>query len=205
MSNLENIETFFAQNRPNADLFFQGLNAFGRRDDAFFESPVRLPILQPISPGEFEKKWEQLLILVRPTDQIMVTDTSSLLSRAIASLDQGVWSHVGGYVGDGKIIEAILSGVVERPLNVYRSPQYRIGLYRVKGFDGNVETPESAKRIESFVAFVRARVGARYGYRNFVRLAAIKVFGLGQKWRNEHDISPNDMAIVLPLELIFTI
>jgi len=67
MSNLENIETFFTQNRPNADLFFQGLQALGRRDNSFFDSPIKLPMLQPIHADEFEKRWEQFLLLVRPT------------------------------------------------------------------------------------------------------------------------------------------
>ncbi|HTO66851.1 MAG TPA: hypothetical protein VMM15_37010, partial [Bradyrhizobium sp.] len=140
MTNLESIEAFFSQNRANASLFFQGLNALAKHDDTFFEPPVRLPILQPISREEFERSWEQLLLLVRPTDQIMVIDTNSFISRAIAAVDQGVWSHVAGYVGNGNIIEAGLSGVVERPLTVYRSQRYRIGLYRVRSIIGNEET-----------------------------------------------------------------
>jgi hypothetical protein len=205
MSNLENIEVFFAQNRANADLFFQGLNALGRRDNTFFESPVRLPILQPVSRDEFEQRWEQLLLLVRPTDLIMVIDTSSFISRAIAAVDQGVWSHVGGYVGNGNIIEANLAGVVERPLTVYRSQRYRIGLYRVKSIIGNEDPLENAKQAESFVAFLRGQVGARYGYLKVLRLGVTKIFGLGWKRRSEHDISPNEMAIFLPLQLVFAI
>ncbi len=206
MSNLENIETFFTQNRPNADLFFQGLHALGRRDNSFFESPIKLPMLQPIGADEYEKRWEQFLLLVRPTDQIMIIDTSSLLSRTIASIDHGVWSHVGGYVGNGKIFEVILSGSVERSLDVYRSQQYRIGLYRVKGFDGDVENPENAKRIEAFIAFCRASIGrTRYNYLGLMRLGLIKIFGIRLKSRGVHDLSPNDMAIFLELKLVFTV
>jgi len=204
MSNLEGIETFFTKNRPNVNLFFQGLHALGRRDDSFFESPIRLPILPPLSDFEFEKRWEQLLMLLRPADQIMIIDTASLISKAIAAIDHGTWSHVGGYVGNGRIFEMILSGAVERSLDVYRSPRYRIGLYRVKDVD--VESPESIKKGDAFIAYCRASIGrARYNYLGLIRLGAIKILGIRKKSLGDHDLSPNDMAIFLPIELILTI
>jgi hypothetical protein len=76
----------------------------------------------------------------------------------------------------------ILSGPVERPRSVYRSPKYRIGLYRAKAFNGDVENPENAKRIEACVVFWRASIGrSRYNYLGLMRLGLIKRFGIRLK------------------------
>jgi hypothetical protein len=130
MSNLDDIEKFFTQNKPNAELFFQGLYALGRRDNDFFEYPIRLPILPLTHAQEFEERWQRMRQIIRPADCIMIFDTTSHISRIIAAVDRGVWSHVAGYAGNGNILELILSGMVERSLDTYRSPRYRIGIYR---------------------------------------------------------------------------
>jgi hypothetical protein len=206
MSNLNDVEKFFTQNKPNVELFFQGLNALGRRDNAFFEYPIRLPILPPANPPEFEERWERMTKIVRPTDCIMVFDTHSFVSRAIAVIDRGVWSHVAGYAGNGNIFEMILSGAVERPLETYRSPQYRLGIYRARLFNGDVHDPENAKKIHAFSTFWRAQVGrSRYGYRQLVRVGIQKMFGIRLRGATDGDVTPNDMARSEHLKLIFTI
>jgi hypothetical protein len=206
MSNSDNVEKFFTQNKPNADLFFQGLNALAQRDNAFFEFPIRLPILPPTNAREFEERWKRMRMIIRPTDSIMIFDTTSYISRAIAAIDRGVWSHVAGYAGNGNVFEMILSGAVERPLDTYRSPQYRIGLYRARLFNGDVDDPINIKRIEAFIAFWRASIGRdRYDYLKVVKLGFLKTFGIRLQKPSDYDVTPNDLARSPHLSLIFTI
>jgi hypothetical protein len=206
MSNSEDVEKFFIGNKPNVELFFQGLNALARRDNAFFEFPVRLPILPPVNAQEFYERWERMRTIVRPTDCIMVFDTRSFISRTIALIDRGVWSHVAGYAGDGNIFEMILSGAVERPLDTYRSPRYRIGIYRARLFNGDVYASENARKIESFRSYWRANIGrSKYGYRQLFRVAVLKTLGIRVPGSNDSDVTPNDMARSPDFGLIYTI
>jgi hypothetical protein len=206
MSKPDDVETFFTQNKPNAELFFQGLNALGRRDNEFFEYPIRLPILPPTNPQEFEERWQRMLKIVCPSDCIMIFDTTSYISKIIAAVDRGVWSHVGGYAGNGKILELILSGMVERPLDIYRSPRYRIGIYRPRLSNGDVYDEDNLKRIKAFLAYERASIGrTRYNYLKVVKLGFFKTFGIQLKQPSDYDVTPNDMARSAQLKLIFTI
>jgi hypothetical protein len=113
-----------------------------------------------------------------------------LISRLIARFDHGTWSHVGTYTGDGTILEAIKDGVVERDIEVYRNPRYRLGLYRHKSMD-----PKSAVNL---VGFMRSQLGKRYNFRAAVRLALLKVFGLqpgkGLRPPRLDELTPNDLA-----------
>jgi hypothetical protein len=206
MSNPGDVETFFTQNKPNAELFFQGLNALARQDNEFFEYPIRLPILPPTNPQDFEERWQRMLTIVCPSDCIMIFDTTSYIGKIIAAVDRGVWSHVGGYAGNGKILELILSGMVERPLDTYRSPRYRIGIYRPRLFNGDVYDADNLKRIKVFLAHGRASIGrTRYDYLKVVKLGFVKTFGIRLKQPSDYDVTPNDMARSAQLKLIFTI
>lgn len=206
MSNPDNLEKFFTQNKPNAELFFQGLNALGRRDDEFFEYPIRLPILPPTNAQEFEERWQRMQHIVRPADCIMIFDTTSYISRLMAAVDRGVWSHVAGYAGNGNVFELILSGMVERPLDTYRSPLYRIGIYRARPSNGGAEYAADPKRIHAFLANSRASIGrTHYDYLKVVKLGFVKTFGIRLKQPSDHDVTPNDMARSVLFKLIFTI
>src|SRR6202041_910029 len=97
---------------------------------SFWQHPIKLPMLKPISKEEHEHRWVQGAALVQKGDLIFTFDTQSLISRVITYFDQGAWSHTGSYTGDGHIIEAIGEGVVERNIEAYHSPKYRMGIYR---------------------------------------------------------------------------
>ena len=130
---VENIEIFFTQNTPSIELFNLGFSALLTASElSFFETPIRIPALEDISRLEFQKRWETFSSTLRPADMVAAIDTKSLTSRMIARFDHGTWSHVGTYTGDGTILEAIKDGVVERDIEVYRNPRYRLGLYRHK-------------------------------------------------------------------------
>jgi hypothetical protein len=191
----DNIEVFYTQNVGNRDLFFHGLNALkGDPEYAqYFQNPIKLPILSPITIEEFERRWEQFVSLLRPGDSIQLVDTKSVASRMIARFDHGSWSHTASYVGNGYIVEAITSRVVLRELTAYRSPRYRIGLYRVP------HTPES---LESFTGLCLSTVGDRYSYKKVFVLAFRKLFGLKL---TPPLVSPNDTVLIYNFPLIFVV
>jgi hypothetical protein len=188
---VDNIEAFFTQNTLSVELFNSGFQAIISASDlSFFENPVRIPILDDISPQEFERRWETFSLTLRRADIIFVLDTKSLISRLIARFDHGTWGHVGTYTGDGTIVEAIKDGVVERDIEVYRNPRYRLGIYRHTNLD-----PKTA---EDLVSFMRSQLGKRYNFRGVARLALLKVLGLqpgkGLRPLRADDLTPNDLA-----------
>jgi hypothetical protein len=192
----ENVEAYFTQNQPHVGLFYRGIAAFKAGDLSLFDQPIRLPILRSLQPGEFERKWHEFAAALRPGDGIMTFDTESILSRFIAAIDHGTWSHTCTYVGDGRICEAIGSGVTERSLGCYRTPRYRIGVYRP-----NI-TKEQA---ETMIALLRSQVGKPYAYGKVVRLGIKKLIAPRSTIATPRDMSPNDLAALAPMDLIASI
>src|SRR5258708_4338799 len=95
----------------------------------------------------------------------------------------------------GKVLELILSGMVERSLDTYRSPRYRIGIYRARPSNGGAEYADDLKRIHAFLARQRASIGrTRYDYLKVVKLGFVKTFGIRLKQPTDYDVTPNDMA-----------
>jgi uncharacterized protein YycO len=183
-----NIEIFYTQNVPNLSLFYHGVNSLkGEEKYAhYFDNPIKLPILDPIDHDEWNRRWEKFVSLLLPGDSIQLTDTSSLISRLITKYDQGSWSHSATYIGNGYVSEAIpIAGVVVRPLDVYKSPKYRLGLYRID------HTPESRAK---FIGFMLSHVGDRYSYRKVVWLAVRKLLGLKLI---PTLVSPNDLVLLM--------
>jgi hypothetical protein len=187
----DNVEAFFTQNTPSVELFNLGFQTLACANDlSFFENPIRIPVLDDISPQEFERRWEIFSSTLRQADIIFVLDSKSLISKLIARFDHGTWSHVGGYSGEGTVVEAIAQGVVERDIAVYRNPRYRLGIYRYKTLD-----PQSATRM---VDFGRSQLGRPYSFRALTRLAVLKLFGIqpgrGVRPPRLNEVTPNDLA-----------
>jgi hypothetical protein len=195
----DNVESFFTQNTPSVELFNLGLQAITSANDlSFFENPIRIPILDDISPQEFERRWETFSLTLRRADTVFVLDTKSLISRLIARFDHGTWSHVGVYSGEGTIVEAITAGVVERNVDVYHDPRYRLGIYRHKTLD--------SKGAKDLVDAMRSQLGKGYNFPAVVRLAIVKVLGLrpsgGKRPPRLDERTPNDAARAERLALI---
>lgn len=190
----KNVTTFFTGNVQSADLFHLGVKAVASREWSFFDDPVKLPLLKPISSEEFESRWLQLIDTVAVGDLIFTFDSSSWISRLIAYGDCGTWSHVASYVGQGQICEAISAGVVERSMEVYHDPKYRLGLYR---------GPTDAEQISKMVAFTKSQIGKRYNYRGALRLGFRKLLNVQPRTLRPRDMSPNDLA--MRLRLVFVV
>jgi hypothetical protein len=190
-----NVETFFTKNQRKLNLFDMGMRKLALSADlSFFENPIRLPLLEPISDAEHKRRWAQFLNHLQPFDNVALIDTQSKISRAIAKFDQGTWSHTAMYLGQGRIVEAITSGVVERGIEVYRFPRYRLGIYRV------VDEFDEPGKI-AMKNFALTQVGKGYNYSGVLRLCAEKLLGV----RHPMPPSPNDMLISEMLNLIFTV
>src|SRR6266446_3883124 len=101
-----NIEMFFLNNNITPNLFQLALNSINDKDSRFWDSPIKLPKLNPDPPTEFEERWKCFTELLLPGDTIATFDTRNFMSRVIAYVDQGTWSHVGLYTADGTILEA---------------------------------------------------------------------------------------------------
>jgi cell wall-associated NlpC family hydrolase len=179
------IEVLFTNNVINNSLYVAAIQQIGNPNSPFWNNPIKIPILSPISPEEHEARWARSLGALQKGDGIFTFDTKSIGSWLIAYLDQGTWSHVGMYVGNGQIVEAITLGVVERSIESYHDTRYRLGVYRLPG--------ASPERIDSLVAFNHSTVGDRYSYRKALTLGIRLALGIWPSAGARHT-TPN-MAI----------
>jgi Permuted papain-like amidase enzyme, YaeF/YiiX, C92 family len=194
---LDAIEQFFTGNVLNTFLMNRGLYALAQGPRDLFASPVKLPILRPISESEWRLRWHELPNALQKLDTIQVFDGTSRISRFLAAVDRGSWSHTAMYSGDGTVIEAITSGVTERSLDVYRRPGVRIGVYRMAGC-----SPQNADKA---IKFARERVGNGYGWAQLLRKGIQMLAHVHPK--PQHFIaSPNDLIVRTEgMELVFLI
>lgn len=181
---------YFNLHRNNPRLLELGFISLSSPTLKVLDSVEIMPnVREPLSAQEHERAWQRVTSRLEPMDFIFTYDTTSFVSRIIAWIDSGSWSHVGVYVGDGQIVEAISSGVIRRSLDVYRTSKIRLGVYRV------VSVNEEGKQKAIF--WYNQQVGKPYNYAGVIRLAFRKVVDryLSIRWsiRSPRDLSPNDM------------
>ena len=179
------VEFFFTSNLINTRMFVSALRFMGQPEAPFWDHPIKLPILSPITPSEHETKWNILLGTLQRGDAIFTFDTKSVGSRLIAYLDQGTWSHVGICSGNGCVLEAITSGVTERSIEAYHHPRYRLGIYRLSG---------SPAQIDKMIEFARSQVGKSYAFKKALKLGVRMILGIWPTPGERSHVSPN-MAI----------
>jgi hypothetical protein len=175
---------FFTENVLSIELFEAGMIALTKGLFSYFDNPIRIPKLEDITGEGFEERWKALLSIVQVGDIIFTIDTQNIISKLIARFDHGTWSHVGAYSGGGKITEAVPIGVVERSIEAYHNPRYRLGVYRRTDLD-------QAKQLK-FISAMQSRIGARYDFRGVIRLAIYKL--LGSRPPEESSHGPNNLA-----------
>jgi cell wall-associated NlpC family hydrolase len=164
------IEALFTNNVINNTLYVAAIQQIGNPNSPFWNNPIKIPILSPISPEEHETRWIRFVGALQKGDGIFTFDTKSIVSRIITHLDQGAWSHVGTYVGNGRIVEAITLGVVERSIEAYHDTRYRLNIYRFPG--------ASPQQIDSMIASCHSTVGDRYSYRKVLLLGIRLALGI---------------------------
>lgn len=175
-----NLDIFFLNNFQAPDLFNIGLNAIKNEDAAYFDRPIKLPQLDTIGKDIRAYRWDQLKLAIQKGDLLFTFDSQSFFSKLISLVDKGPWSHCAICAGDGTVIEATTSGVVERPIDSYAAPRYRLGLYRVRSEAGDAD---------KLIAYYRAQLGKPYSYRKALRAGLQKVTN-----RRRTSPTPNDLA-----------
>jgi len=183
-----NLDIFFLKNLQTPDLFNTGLTAIKNEDVTYFDRPIKLPRLDAIDENTRAHRWSELKFSIRKGDLLFTFDSKSLSSKLISLIDKGPWSHCGTCSGDGTVIEAITSGMVERPIDSYAAYRYRLGLYRLRSetFDADI-----------LIAFSRAQLGKPYNYRGALRAGLQKITN-----RRRTAPTPNDLASNPDLNLI---
>lgn len=184
----EAAEFLFTRKPRDPDLFSAGMSALMEGRILALTNSVRPIVFDALSEEEHRNRWDQLLQVAKKADFIFTFNTASWTSRVIAWVDNGSWSHTALYSGENTVLEAITSGTCERPIDVYRTPNFRVGLYRIPLEDGKDE-----KGIE----WLRSRIGDGYSYRGALIAGAEKLFCLQRKKR-----TPNDMMMVPNIQLI---
>jgi hypothetical protein len=193
LAHAQQIETFFTKNVINNTIYVIALQQISDANSPFWLSPIKIPILKSISAEEYETRWNKMKSVLQKGDAIFSIDTKSVTSRMIAYLDQGTWSHVGTYTGDGKIVEATTSGVIERDLEAYHNCRYRLGAYRIPG--------ATEEKIDSMISFLRKQVGKRYNYFGAVTLGLRLVLGMWPTAQARHR-TPNMVVATAGYDLL---
>ncbi len=186
----DQIELFFSSNVINYYLYSTAMEQIRQTESRFWDYPIKVPILSPAIPTEYESRWGHLTATLQKGDLIFTLDSTSMASKLITYLDQGAWSHVGLYAGEGRIVEAITSGVVERSIEAYHHPRYRLGAYRVDS--------AKPKQIETMIFFQRTQIGKPYGWTQLLRLGAQLVFGVFPR----EVLTPNELIPAFECRLV---
>jgi hypothetical protein len=102
------IEEFFTKNVISNMLYVRALPEIRNVNSTFWNNPIKVPILTPITSQEHEARWNRMVGLLQKGDGIFTFDTRSLGSRVIAYLDQGFGTdrrHGRGFpIASGKTI-----------------------------------------------------------------------------------------------------
>jgi hypothetical protein len=189
----ELIETFFTKNVINNTFYVLALQQLPNEQSPFWKSPIKMPILEPITPAEHEARWRRMRDALQRGDGIFTFDAKSTASKIIAYLDQGTWSHVGTYSGNGNVLEVMSSGVAERTIEAYHDPRYRLGAYRLPH--------ASAQQIDTMIAFARSQIGGSYNYHGAASLGLRLIFGLWPKATPAHT-TPNMVAALAGYDIV---
>ena len=186
---------YFERNKGNRHLFTAGLKALSAENEAFFSSPTIMPQFKRYgSYKEYEEAWNNLMPQLKKADLLCTFDEKSLISRFIARLDKGKWSHSATYMGNGQIIEAIAQGIVKRDITAYKSKHIHIGIYR--RFD---MTPQLA---EAMIQELLSHIGKGYSYKKAIWLGLRIVLGLQLDASKPQDVTPNGLVYSGEVRLI---
>lgn len=169
-----NVVEYFSKNIVSSRIFDLGITALLNKAPVdLFDHPLLMPDFKKLPCVDFEQRWNRVEAVVKPGDIVFTYDTESFISKFIANLDKGAWSHVGIYVGDGYICEAITNGVVQRPITEYKNKKIRMGIYRYKGI-----SPEAAN---DFVDECKSRIGDSYNWWGAIKLGIKMILKIESK------------------------
>ena len=184
----EAAENIFARRPLDPVRFNAALLALKERRLVALAKNIEPIPFEKLSAEEREIRWRKLAGSVQRGDLLMTFNSDSFISRMIAWVDRGPWSHSALCSGNGTVFEAITQGVCERPLDVYRPENFRLGLYRL---------PLSEQQREKLPSDLKGEVAYGYSYKKAMVVGWFKFAGL---MRNIP--TPNDLLLLPNLELV---
>lgn len=171
----------------NYRLFNLGIRALVGENLKVFNSESIMPSFKKFtSEIEHEDAWSELISKLKKGDLIFTFNSNSRISKLIAAIDNGSWSHCGIYVGEGNILEAISIGRVVRNIEVYKNQNIHLGVYR-----SGTEKPSLIG--ETINKFVSEEVGPGYGHLKAIILGIKTVLGLNDDKFSPTDVTPNGL------------
>lgn len=166
---MEKVVKFFTINKNNVKLIEVGLRSL-KDKHIIFDNPNLMPdVRNGLSSNELQQGWERVYPKIKPIDSIFIFNTKSIISKTISKVDNGSWSHVGTYLGEGKIIEAVTSGTRIADICIYKENHIRMGVYRLIGITNE-------DREELIKEYLKRGTGRKYNYKGVFRLGLKKIF-----------------------------
>lgn len=190
------IINYFNNINDNYRMFGLGIRALASENFEAFNSEKIMPSFNKYSSKfEYEAAWSELISKLRKGDLIFIFNRNSWISKLIATMDNGSWSHCGIYVGEGNILETIPIGTVVRNIEIYKNKKIHFGVYR-----SETETPSLIG--ETINKLISEEVGPGYGYLKAIILGIRTVFGLNDDKFSPTDVTPNGLIYSGSLYLI---
>jgi Orthopoxvirus protein of unknown function (DUF830). len=182
-----NIVAFCKNIKNNYRMFGLGIRALVNHNFEVFDSENIMPnFYNYLSITQYDIAWSELTSKLRKGDLIFTFNKKSRISKLIASIDNGSWSHCAIYMGQGNIFEAISKGRVVRNIEVYKNPNTHIGVYR-SGVGKQSLTNDTINK------FVNGEAGPGYGYLKAILLGMRTVLVLNDDKFSPTDVTPNGL------------
>ena len=182
----EKINNYFKISKSSYRLFKLGIRALMQNNMKVFDEPFIMPkFKQYNSESDYQQRWNRVYSKLKKSDAIFTYNSKSLISKTIAFIDKGSWSHTGIYAGNGEIIEAISKGVVRRNITAYRNKNIHLGIYR---------TIEPIQNDDELVeCFWSESNGQKYGFHKAITLGIRTLLGLTEDKFSATDVTPNGL------------
>ena len=193
-SQRDDINNYLLKIGNNYRLFKLAVRAIQQRNLLALKEPFIMPTFSKItSLGEYENKWNSVISKLQEHDTFFTFDENSYLSKFIAKIDHGSWSHCGIYLGGGIITEVIKHGVVNRQLDIYKQKNIHFGIYRSPKIDLDYERGRK---------YLEGTLGDKYGYYKALRLGVRTLFGFNEDRFESADLTPNGIIYTGCLYLV---
>jgi|GEM_PF-2668523 hypothetical protein len=148
---------YFEMNRDNYRLFDLGISKLTSNEFSFFDYPEIMPNWKEKQFDDNKEKWERLYSVIKPGDLFTAFDPQSLVSRLIAWVDDGSWSHCGLCLGGSQVSEVTSKGRIISDLEDYRKKRVHVGVYR--------QWPElNEDQTARLIHFSLSKLGGKYNY-----------------------------------------
>ena len=195
----DKIINYFKKSKSNYRLFKLGVRALMLHNMKVFDDPYIMPKLRNYgSEDEYQKNWDRVYSKLKKADLIFTYNSKSLISKVIANIDKGSWSHSGIYNGNGKILEAISKGGVKRKIDVYRNKHIHLGIYRA--IDYALLTNNDIDEILDILSV--ETLGLKYGFHKALILGIRTLLGLTEDKFSPTDLTPNGLIYAGNLYLV---